>query len=474
MLNRTILPLCGKFFSHRAKVSRPPVFRSESVQQALAAMKRQLDAHRSPGRGRFQAWQGWAAFRASHKHLRKACLQARDLIDKAAHAASRDQMSEVLRVMHQLAPRQRRETVSVRSEDGLFLDEQAQFDSILTYFTQASSSDDLYQRDDTYVAPELTSSELTDAIAQLKPCKSVPRGSLPAEVWHALPDAFASSLCSTYSQGVQQQPPVLPSEITHCSPALLPKPHKKSRLPKDLRPLGVQDPASKAVAIALRSRLTPEVSHILDAMPQFTYCKGKSIDVAICRIMEHCRAVRQRLKEGVVSVHNKRAGATASVCYGGIMVGLDLSRAFDCLTRTTLLRSLQFAGVFKESQCILLEIHQQCHYEITHMRRNGTFQLGRGVRQGCAVSPMLYSLFTVWLLAELGEETDPVWVSQMVTCFADDSHLAWTIEQLSDLDFVGRSLRAVFRLLRSSGMTVNADKSSLVLCLRGSSARSLD
>ena len=67
MLNRTILPLCGKFFPHRAKVSRPPVFRSESVQQALAAMKRQLDAHRSPGRGRFQAWQGWAAFRASHK-----------------------------------------------------------------------------------------------------------------------------------------------------------------------------------------------------------------------------------------------------------------------------------------------------------------------------------------------------------------------------------------------------------------------
>ena len=57
-----------------------------------------------------------------------------------------------------------------------------------------------------------------------------------------------------------------------------------------------------------------------------------------------------------------------------------------------------------------------------HMLRK--VPMGTGVRQGCAVSPLLYSLFTAWFLSELEARTSASWVQQLVTCFADDTHLA--------------------------------------------------
>eukprot|EP00439_Symbiodinium_sp_Y106_P011005 s9117_g1.t1 len=59
----------------------------------------------------------------------------------------------------------------------------------------------------------------------------------------------------------------------------------------------------------------------------------------------------------------------------------------------------------------------------------------------------------------------------MMTCFADDTHLAWKVEGLEDLAFVCKTVRAVFALLDDCGMVANADKSSVIMGIRGTSAR---
>ena len=153
------------------------------------------------------------------------------------------------------------------------------------------------------------------------------------------------------------------------------------------------------------------------------------------------------------------------------MLGIDLSRAFDNLTRTVLLKALQHAQVDESLQRVLLEIHCQCSYELQHQNRRGLFSMEKGVRQGCSVSPMLYSLFTVWMMAELKHRVPPTWVEQCMTCFADDTHLAWCVDKPSDLQEVCRTVREVFRLFRECNMVVNADKSSVVIGLRGSVAK---
>ena len=58
-----------------------------------------------------------------------------------------------------------------------------------------------------------------------------------------------------------------------------------------------------------------------------------------------------------------------------------------------------------------------------------------------------------------------------MTCFADDTHLAWKVEGLEDLAFVCKTVRAVFALLDDCGMVANADKSSVIMGIRGTSAR---
>ena len=73
--------------------------------------------------------------------------------------------------------------------------------------------------------------------------------------------------------------------------------------------------------------------------------QGKSIDSAILRVVRHCREIRSRLQAGALSVHARAAGAQPSNCYGGIMLGIDLSRAFDNLTRDVLQHSLVHARV---------------------------------------------------------------------------------------------------------------------------------
>ena len=75
------------------------------------------------------------------------------------------------------------------------------------------------------------------------------------------------------------------------------------------------------------------------------------------------------------------------------------------------------------------------------------------------------------MLAELSVRTDASWIQQLVTCFADDTHLAWRIDGPADLDFVCRSLRAAFQLLQECHMVVNSDKSSVVIGLKGSYAK---
>ena len=102
------------------------------------------------------------------------------------------------------------------------------------------------------------SAELLTAIRTMKKGKAVPTTSLPAEVWQLCDAEFAHFLSRVLAK---EQVPVkpFPPEVTHCTLSLLPKPHKPSKRPQDLRHLGLQDPGSKIVASVVRNQLQVSV-----------------------------------------------------------------------------------------------------------------------------------------------------------------------------------------------------------------------
>ena len=245
---------------------------------------------------------------------------------------------------------------------------------------------------------QFTRQEVLSAIQELKSRKAVPDTSVMAEIWQLTPEAFTSYFLQVFGTH-RDANSRLPSDMTDCALSLLPKPGKPTRRPQDLRPLGLQDPSSKLLATMIKGRLMEIVRPYLMSKPQFAYVEGRSIDQAVSRVFRRCSRVRDLLRRGVRSVHDKRAGLDAHQCRGGALLSIDLSRAFDMVPRWALSASLHRASVPADLHDLILDIHQDCQYRIKVGEQEQQFPMQRGIRQGCSLSPLLFAIFTGWLMA---------------------------------------------------------------------------
>ena len=307
-------------------------------------------------------------------------------------------------------------------------------------------------------------------IHELKPRKAVPPGSPLAEVWQLCPQAASTFLLRALEPCLGQSGR-LPTAVTDCNLALLPKPHKSSRLPRDLRPLGLQDPTAKILAVALKNKILSTALPLLHRYPQYAYTPGKALDEAVCRAVRHCSKVRASLQDSRISVHSRRKGHKGSDCIGGITLTVDLSRAFDQLPRWALAQTLLHAGVEASVIDAIIEVHEHCTYHVRHGSHSGSFPLQVGVRQGCSLSPLLFSLFSCWLCDLLDARVRPGWCADHLTIFADDNLAQWEVGSEHDLNTVCRQIKLLFQLLKDVGMEVNTAKSGLLLKLQGRVAK---
>ena len=477
-LNQQVLMHCARLYPPTQHAANKPSTQPAVVRsiQAMKVAQQALQAHRGSHtlRGIFTAWKLHAIFQRRGRELRAASKESRrqwfeGYIQEAEAAASRNDLGAVYRVVNKLAPRKRFEKVRIRGDDGELLGPCAEFQAILKYFRRAFDGAEA----PTFPDPTpvvFDQEEILRAVGGLKLGKAVPSTSAPAEVWSLCQEKYAAHLTGLLNQACQL-PVQLPGKVTDCVLSLLPKPNKTSKLPSDLRPLGLQDPSSKIVAIAVRERLQHYVSDFVNSKPPYAYITGNAIDGAISRVMAHCSAIREQLKTTCPTVHDRRAQHSYSNCSGGAMMSLDLSRAFDEVPREALRASLQHAGVPAELQHLIVALHEQCVYTVTHKRQSGTFPMRKGVRQGCALSPLLFTLYTCHIYDVLVSRTSEAWAAQAATLFADDTHFAWTITSISDLKFMIKCVRATFQTFKEFGMTLNMEKSRIILKLRGGAAR---
>ena len=82
---------------------------------------------------------------------------------------------------------------------------------------------------------------------------------------------------------------------------------------------------------------------------------------------------------------------------------IDYKKAFDCVDRNKLQKILQEMGIPDHITCLLRNLC--AGQEATVRTRHGTmdwFKIGKGVHQGCILSPCLFNLFAEYIMQNAG------------------------------------------------------------------------
>ena len=84
---------------------------------------------------------------------------------------------------------------------------------------------------------------------------------------------------------------------------------------------------------------------------------------------------------------------------------IDYAKAFDCVDHNKLWKNLKEMGISDHLTCLLRNLY--AGQEATVRTGHGTtdwFQIGKGVCQGCIVSPCLFNLYAEYIMRNAGLE----------------------------------------------------------------------
>ena len=84
---------------------------------------------------------------------------------------------------------------------------------------------------------------------------------------------------------------------------------------------------------------------------------------------------------------------------------IDYAKAFDCVDHNKLWKILKEMGIPDHLMCLLRNLY--AGQEATVRTGHGTtdwFQIGKGVRQGCILSPCLFNLYAEYIMRNGGLE----------------------------------------------------------------------
>ena len=82
---------------------------------------------------------------------------------------------------------------------------------------------------------------------------------------------------------------------------------------------------------------------------------------------------------------------------------IDYAKAFDCVDHKKLWKILKEMGISDHPTCLLRKLY--AGQEVTVRTGHGTtdwFQIGKGVHQGCILSPCLFNFYAEYIIRTLG------------------------------------------------------------------------
>ena len=143
--------------------------------------------------------------------------------------------------------------------------------------------------------------------------------------------------------------------------------------------------ASKVILIILQVRLEQYMNHELpDVQAGFRNGRGTRDQIA----NHHC--IIKKAREFQKNIYNSAVNKINFI---------DYTKVFDCMDHNKLWKILKEIGISDHLTCLLRNLH--AGQEATIRTGYGTtdwFQIGKGVHQGCILSPCLFNLYAEYIM----------------------------------------------------------------------------
>ena len=116
-------------------------------------------------------------------------------------------------------------------------------------------------------------------------------------------------------------------------------------------------------------------------------------------VLEKAKEPEIKLPKSAGSLKKREFQKNIYLCF------IDYAKAFECVDHNKLWKILQEMGIPDHLTCLLRNLY--AGQEATVRTRHGTtdwFQVGKGVRQGCILSPCLFNLYAEYIIRNAGLE----------------------------------------------------------------------
>ena len=247
----------------------------------------------------------------------------------------------------------------------------------------------------------------------------------------------------------------------------IPKPSKPATTPGNLRPLGIIRPDGKGLAGACRDLLKPVTEAHLRDIPQFAYQPHRGLSDGLGRAIQHVTDVRAACKRHRRTRRELKLGIGKTQLEGGICFALDLSQAFDMVDRADLIATLEQAQAETAVIDLVASLLAGSRYGIRAQGEATHVTSTTGIKQGCKLSPTLFSMLTGTMFRELAQLAGTAAVLKFLTGYADDLTVHRDIHSWQGLLQAHQLITDLLIVVRRHGFQVNANKCSVMLKLVG-------
>ena len=226
--------------------------------------------------------------------------------------------------------------------------------------------------------------------------------------------------------------------------------------------LGLQEPLGKAVLKLIAQKALVQTFPHLGTLPQFAYLPNRSTRDAILRGAAHCCTVRHLLNTQKRSIHATTASQPRLHCAGGIMLFIDLHRAFDQVSRPIIAEALKQINLDPKLQNLICQWHTgtRYHFEINQCHRSIDTTLG--VRQGCSCAPYCWAAVMALLIHRLTDHIPFDWICNNLTIYADDLFVHFLFHDLDQLAQATCYLDRILETIEQLGLLLSPSKSCVI------------